>query len=114
MPSTVRVRVSDKAVLVTGAIRNPLFPMTLDLPIMGRSTPILGLWRKFPTQRQLTLGLGEKGAGDLREGAARRGDQQRTEMHRWLEGDDGEARSIQAFEGERVEDRKSTRLNSSH
>src|SRR3546814_13206435 len=99
MPSTVRVRVSGKAVLVTGAIRNPPFPMTLDLPIMGRSTPILRLWRMFPTQRQLALGLGEKGAGHLRQGAARRRDQQRAEMHRWLEGADGEARASPSGEG---------------
>src|SRR3546814_6394442 len=92
MPSTMRVRLPGKGAGVAVAIRNPPFLMTLDLPIMGRSTPILGLWRMLPIQRQLALGLGEKGAGDLREGAARRGDQQRTEMHRWLEGDDGEAR----------------------
>src|SRR3546814_7246434 len=67
MPSTMRVRLPGKGAGVAVAIRNPPFPMTLDLPIMGRSTPILGLWRMLPIQRQLALGLGEKGAGDLRE-----------------------------------------------
>src|SRR3546814_3702008 len=74
-------------------LTDTLFPYTT----LFRSTPILRLWRMFPTQRQLALGLGEKGAGHLRQGAARRRDQQRAEMHRWLERSEEHTSELQSL-----------------
>ena len=61
------------------------------MPIFGRPAAPLVLG-------QLALGLGQERAGDLREGAARRGNQQRAEVRGWLERDDGEPGAIQPLD----------------